>query len=146
MHGNISIFIPHLGCPNDCSFCNQRTISGESAAPSAERVREILRGAYRTGLERGSPGETEIAFFGGSFTAVPRDYMISLLETAGEFLSRENTKGFSGIRISTRPDCIDEEVLEILKDHGVSAIELGAQSMRDSVLACRRTRFSPARS
>lgn len=71
----------------------------------------------------------EIAFFGGSFTAIDRDYMISLLEAAKPY-----TKIFSGVRISTRPDCIDREVLDILKSYNVTSIELGAQSMNDKVL------------
>ena len=72
----------------------------------------------------------EIAFFGGSFTAIDREYMISLLDAAREF---EGV--FSGIRISTRPDAIDAEILALLKEYGVAAIELGAQSMDDHVLA-----------
>lgn len=76
---------------------------------------------------------TEIAFFGGSFTAIDRDYMISLLEAAKPFL-----KDFYGIRISTRPDCIDDDVLALLKGYGVTAIELGAQSMDNSVLELNR--------
>jgi histone acetyltransferase (RNA polymerase elongator complex component) len=74
--------------------------------------------------------ETEIAFFGGSFTAVDREYMISLLAAAAPYIGR-----FKGIRISTRPDAIDEEILGILKEYHVTAIELGAQSMDDEVLA-----------
>ena len=77
----------------------------------------------------GRAGNTEIAFFGGSFTAIDRSYMLSLLEAAKPYLSR-----FHGIRISTRPDYIDEEVLALLKAYGVTAIELGAQSMDNSVL------------
>ncbi len=76
-----------------------------------------------------SAKEAEIAFFGGSFTAIDRDYMLSLLSAAQPFLDV-----FYGIRISTRPDYIDEEVLSVLKNHGVTAIELGAQSMDNSVL------------
>lgn len=71
----------------------------------------------------------EIAFFGGSFTAIDRDYMLSLLQATEDYIDR-----FKGIRISTRPDCIDDEVLEILKTYGVTSIELGAQSMDDVVL------------
>lgn len=71
----------------------------------------------------------EIAFFGGSFTAIDRNYMISLLKSVQPFL-----KNFQGIRISTRPDCIDEGILDILKTYGVTSIELGAQSMNDVVL------------
>ena len=73
--------------------------------------------------------ETEIAFFGGSFTAIDRQYMLELLTAARPF-----TKVFKGIRISTRPDCIDDEVLTLLKEYGVTSIELGAQSMDNSVL------------
>lgn len=127
-HSNISIFIPHKGCPNKCSFCNQHTISGTEKSPTTEEVFGICEKALN---EVRSPENTEIAFFGGSFTAIPRDYMIQLLETAHEFVGEGK---FHGIRISTRPDCIDREILDILKRYGVTAIELGAQSMRDDVL------------
>ncbi|MGN0695362.1 MAG: elongator complex protein 3 [Oscillospiraceae bacterium] len=130
-HSNISIFIPHAGCPHACSFCSQNTISGAPHAPSAKEVREIISEAYNYITDKTARAETEIAFFGGSFTAVPRDYMISLLETADEFIGKD---GFKGVRISTRPDCIDEDILDILKKYHVTAIELGAQSMCDRVL------------
>ena len=128
-HSNISIFIPHIGCPHKCSFCDQRTISGAQHAPSGKEVSEICAKALG---EIESPENSEIAFFGGSFTAVPRDYMLELLEAAKPFIG--NGK-FRGIRISTRPDCIDREILDLLKSYGVTAIELGAQSMSDHVLA-----------
>ena len=81
------------------------------------------------------PKNTEIAFFGGSFTAIEREYMLSLLTAAKHFLE---LYGFAGIRVSTRPDCINDEVLEILKNYCVTAIELGAQSMDDEVLLANR--------
>ncbi len=81
------------------------------------------------------PKNTEIAFFGGSFTAIERDYMITLLTAAKCLLAMYK---FKGIRISTRPDCINTEVLETLKNYGVTAIELGAQSMCDDVLLANR--------
>ena len=127
-HSNISIFIPHIGCPHRCSFCDQRTISGAQHAPSGDEVREICGKALGEVKE---PQNTEIAFFGGSFTAIPRDYMLELLEAAHEFVGEDR---FRGIRCSTRPDCIDREVIGILKHYGVTAIELGAQSMMDEVL------------
>lgn len=127
-HANISIFIPHIGCPHRCSFCDQRTISGAQRIPRGEDVREICSKAL---AEVKSPENTEIAFFGGSFTAIPRAYMTELLEAAYPFVG--NGK-FKGIRISTRPDCINEEILTLLKKYGVTAIELGAQSMSDKVL------------
>ncbi|MBR3283177.1 MAG: radical SAM protein [Ruminococcus sp.] len=128
-HSNISIFIPHVGCPHQCSFCDQRTISGAQHLPDGDEVREICEKALG---EVRSPEDTEIAFFGGSFTAIPRDYMLELLSAATEFVGAGR---FHGIRCSTRPDCIDGEVLGILKKYGVTAIELGAQSMDDEVLA-----------
>ena len=130
-HANISVFIPHMGCPNACSFCNQRTISSTAHAPSPDEAEGIIRGAYEY-MSPENRRNTEIAFFGGSFTAIDREYMISLLEKADRYITCEN--GFCGIRISTRPDCIDEEILMLLKKYHVTAIELGAQSMNDRVL------------
>ena len=128
---NISVFIPHIGCPHRCSFCDQRSISGAAHAPSADEVRELLDGQASHLAERDM--QAEIAFFGGSFTAVPRDYMISLLECAAEAV-RRYPEVYCGIRCSTRPDCIDEEIIAILKRYGMTAVELGAQSMSDKVL------------
>ncbi len=127
-HSNISIFVPHIGCPHLCSFCDQRTISGAQHAPTGEEVYEICQKAM---TEVKDHGNTEIAFFGGSFTAISRDYMIELLEAAHKFVGEGKLRG---IRCSTRPDCIDFEILQLLKSYGVTAIELGAQSMDDEVL------------
>lgn len=127
-HSNISIFIPHIGCPHRCSFCDQRTISGAENIPHGDDVREICEKAL---AEVKSPENTEIAFFGGSFTAISRAYMTELLEAAYSFVGEGK---FKGIRLSTRPDCIDREVLTILKKYGVTSIELGAQSMSNKVL------------
>lgn len=127
-HANISIFVPHIGCPHRCSFCDQHTISGTQKAPSGDDVREICTKALS---EIKSPENTEVAFFGGSFTAIPQGYMIELLESAYEFIGDGK---FKGIRISTRPDYITPGILDILKKYGVTAIELGAQSMSDTVL------------
>ena len=124
--GNISIFVPHIGCPQKCSFCNQNTITGQSDPPTAKDVANAVETALKT-----EGYEFEIAFFGGSFTAIDREYILSLLKAAKPYIESGSVKG---IRCSTRPDCIDGEVLEILKAYGVTAIELGAQSMDDSVL------------
>ncbi len=125
---NISIFVPHQGCPNDCSFCNQKSITGVVNPPTATEVRETCLEALSYVEDKNS---TQIAFFGGSFTAIKQDYMISLLETANEFIGEGK---FQGIRISTRPDKITEEILVILKKYNVKSIELGVQSMDDYVL------------
>ena len=131
-HKNIPIFIPHLGCPNACVFCNQRSISGknkfvpESVALELERAVATLNdGDY-----------AEIAFFGGSFTGIDRDSMIYLLELARKYIDDGRVKA---LRCSTRPDYINEEILGILKKYKMNTIELGLQSMNDRVLsACRR--------
>lgn len=128
-HANISIFVPHIGCPNMCSFCNQRHITGRCTAPSAIDVINAVEIAIKS--PRYCPNTTEIAFFGGSFTAINRNYMLELLKTANEFVK---SGAVSGIRISTRPDAIDDNVLLLLKQYGVTSIELGAQSLNDSVL------------
>lgn len=127
-HANISLFVPHMGCPHQCSFCNQKTISGSVKQLTPEDVLNTLKEAES---HNNNPENTEIAFFGGSFTAIDRDYMVSLLEVAKPFVDKG---AFCGIRISTRPDAIDEEVLNILKEYRVTAIELGAQSTDEEVL------------
>lgn len=128
-HANISIFVPHIGCPNRCSFCDQRSITGSHRAPSSQDVIDAVRKAVLSGSC--DPENTEIAFFGGSFTAINRNYMIRLLKTAAVFAEQGVVKG---IRISTRPDAIDSEILKLLKEYRVTAIELGAQSLDDTVL------------
>lgn len=128
-HSNISIFVPHFGCPNQCSFCNQRFITGKSCQPTKNDVIHSVEVAVKS--PKYDKCSCEIAFFGGSFTAIDKSYMLELLSAAYDYVK----KGIvSGIRISTRPDCIDDSILLLLKDYGVTAIELGAQSMVDSVL------------
>lgn len=128
-HANISIFVPHIGCPNMCSFCNQRHITGTYKAPRTNDVINAVKTAAAS--PNYDPQNTEIAFFGGSFTAINRNYMIDLLKTANIFIKNNVV---TGIRISTRPDAIDGEILSLLKEYGVTSIELGAQSLNDNVL------------
>ncbi len=126
-HINVALFVPDLGCPHRCSFCNQKTISGKTSPITPEDIEK----AVTVALSSADCNEGEIAFFGGSFTAIDIDYMTSLLAKAKEYVD----KGlFRGIRISTRPDCIDDEILDILSLYGVTSIELGCQSMDDRVL------------
>lgn len=131
-HSNISIFIPHQGCPNACSFCNQRTITGQGEK-TVEEIKNQLEEAMQE--LKNDRAQTEIAFFGGSFTAIEKSYMLSLLQLGSEFVLRY---GLHGIRISTRPDCIDTATLTLLKRYNVTAIELGAQSMSDEILYLNR--------
>ena len=131
-HANIPIFVVHMGCPNQCVFCNQRLISGTSSF-SAGCVRQQIEQAVCT--LAGSGRRAEIAFFGGSFTGIERSLMIELLNIAQEYVERGVVQG---IRMSTRPDYIDEEILSILSRYTVSAVELGVQSMSDDVLRITR--------
>lgn len=126
-HINIPVFIPHLGCPNQCVFCNQKTISGVS-----EFDPDTLDGIITEALSTVSDEtEAEIAFFGGSFTGIDRKLMIRLLKIADKYVKMGRV---SSIRCSTRPDYIDEEILGILKEHSVKVIELGLQSTDENVL------------
>lgn len=126
-HVNIPIFIPHLGCPNQCVFCNQRTISGVQEF-NVDDVCDIIESSLAT-VSSGT--DVEIAFFGGSFTGIDRELMRRLLEIAYEYVKDGRV---SGIRCSTRPDYIDREILQELKKYGVKVIELGLQSVDESVL------------
>ena len=124
----IPVFVPHLGCPNNCVFCNQHRISGESSPATPETVRKtILEGIAR--IPENS--NIELAFYGGSFTAIPVGEQNRLLDAALPFL---HDGSIEALRLSTRPDAIDDVTLQRLKTYGVRTIELGAQSMCDEVL------------
>lgn len=123
----IPVFVPHLGCPNDCVFCNQRRISGEQLPAGPDTVKKAIEGAAF--LPAG--GKRQLAFYGGSFTAIPVVQQEALLAVAKRCLDRGD---ISSIRLSTRPDAIDHEVLNRLRFFGVETIELGAQSLDDEVL------------
>ncbi len=129
-HANISIFVPHMGCPYRCSFCNQNSITGQTELPTAQSVEQAVRVAVQT--PGYNPKTTQIAFFGGSFTAIEPGYMQSLLQAAYKYVAAGQV---CGIRVSTRPDAISPEILQTLKSYGVQTVELGVQSMDDAVLA-----------
>ena len=123
----IPIFIPHAGCPHQCVFCNQKTISGQKTA-AVEGAKEQIN----KWLEWVKPStENEAAFYGGSFTGLDLALQKELLALTDELLDR---KVVGSVRLSTRPDYIDEERLELLRAHGVKLVELGVQSLDDSVL------------
>ncbi len=130
-HINVGLFVPHNGCPHQCTFCNQRAISGQSRQVTTADIDEAVRVAMKNPDSRGG----EIAFFGGSFTAIDRTVMTGLLDAAYRYVKDGS---FKGIRCSTRPDAIDDEICRILKSYGVTAVELGAQSMNDEVLRLNR--------
>ena len=124
----IPVFVPHWGCPNDCVFCNQRRITGQREPATAQTVTDAMQQA--AALPPGA--KRQLAFYGGSFTAIPTEQQETLLAAAKAYLDRGE---LTSIRLSTRPDAIDGAVLRRLKHYGVETIELGAQSMDDRVLA-----------
>ena len=124
----IPIFVPHLGCPNDCIFCNQKSISGQAKQVTKEDTKRIIEEHLKYIKENSI---VEVAFFGGSFTGIEEERQIELLSTAYEFIK---SKKVDSIRISTRPDYINKEVLKRLKKYKVKTIELGVQSANDYIL------------
>lgn len=124
----IPIFIPHIGCPHRCVFCNQWQITGHHGLPSAEAIAKLISAYTASG---GTNRHWEVAFYGGSFTAIPMALQTDLLRPAYEALQRGVIQR---IRCSTRPDCITEDILKNLKDYGLTCVELGVQSMDDRVL------------
>lgn len=125
----IPIFVPHLGCPNDCIFCNQKSISGQKENMTKEKAKKIIE-EYINAIQT-KDASIEIAFYGGSFTAIEPEKQVELLEVANEYIKKGKVES---IRISTRPDCIDKETLKRLKKYKVKTIELGVQSANDYIL------------
>ena len=122
----VPIFVPHMGCPHACVFCNQFHITGQWAPPNADTLKEKAR-AWKE-----SAGMVpELAFYGGSFTAINLEIQNKLLEIASELKANGE---ISRIRLSTRPDALGEEVLERLKKYHVDTVEIGVQSMDADVL------------
>lgn len=124
----IPVFVPHLGCPNDCVFCNQRAITGVRNATTGETVLKAIDDARRIIPDAAAP---ELAFYGGSFTAIDDALQLELLEAAQRLFSLYSN---ASIRVSTRPDCVDDRAVDRLAKFGVRCVELGAQSMCDDVL------------
>jgi len=130
----IPIFVPHLGCPNDCTFCNQRKISGQMKNVTKQDVIDTIE--YYLDIFKDKKAYKEVAFFGGSFTGIDVETQNELLSAAYEYIKQ---KKINGIRISTRPDYIDKETLKRLKKFKVKTIELGVQSTNDYILQkCKR--------
>ena len=126
----IPFFIPHAGCPHQCVFCNQKNITGQKSRELVSGLPEKIS-AYCAANR--SQGPVEIALYGGTFTALPRELQKSYLEAARPFIRSGMVRG---IRLSTRPDCIDDPVLDLLWEYHVTTVELGAQSLDNKVLAC----------
>ncbi|MBQ1934153.1 MAG: radical SAM protein [Clostridia bacterium] len=131
-HVNIPVFVPHLGCPNDCVFCDQRQISGHKSFDIGDARREIEEVLACVS----DAAEKEIAFFGGSFTGIDRGLFLSLCALGKEYTDKG---GVGSLRCSTRPDYINGEILDLLISYGFEAVELGVQSADDAVLSlCKR--------
>lgn len=131
-HINIPIFIPHIGCRNQCVFCDQKCISGVRNFDVQAAEIEMSKAIATTSEQ----DEVEIAFFGGSFTGIDRNLMLHMLDCAQSYIDKKKAVG---IRMSTRPDYIDKEILELLSRYTINAVELGIQSMSDEVLSlCKR--------
>ncbi len=124
---NLPIFIPHRGCPHHCVFCNQKKITGVDTDIKTDDVRCMIDRFLST--IKTDNASVEVAFFGGSFTGLEHETQGRLLSVAAEFFPR-----VSGIRLSTRPDYISREVLDLLAKYNVTTIELGVQSSNDEVL------------
>ena len=130
-HAIIPVFIPHRGCPNDCVFCNQKAITARTADVSPEDVKNLIE-TYLPTLQNRNLETIEIAFFGGSFTGIPIEEQSAFLEVASEY----KKKGLiHKIHMSTRPDYINEDILDNLKKYDADVIELGVQSFDPEVLA-----------
>ncbi len=126
----IPIFIPHKGCSNSCVFCNQKKISGQIKDVTVDDVDNIIN--EYLGYYKNNDKKIEVAFFGGSFTGIDINEQKAYLEVAYKYIKIGK---IDSIRLSTRPDYINDEILKMLKEYGVGTIELGVQSMDDKVLA-----------
>lgn len=127
----IPIFIPHLGCNNECVFCNQRKITGLDSSVTIDDVENIINKYLKYFKDKSKNKKIEVAFFGGSFTGIQIQKQEEYLKVANRYL-RE--KVVDSIRISTRPDYITPKILSMLRKYNVGTIELGVQSMDDEVL------------
>ena len=125
----IPIFVPHLGCPNDCVFCNQKSISGQQKMITKEDIIKTIN-FYLENI-KDKEAKKEVAFFGGSFTGIDVDKQEEFLQTAYKFIKDGR---IDSIRVSTRPDYINKDILKRLKKYKVRTIELGVQSANDYIL------------
>ena len=128
--GMIPFFIPHVGCPYVCTFCNQSRITGQSGIShlTPEYIQQTIKDYVGT---KRNEKFWEVAFYGGSFTAITKDLQHKLLMSAYEILQQGL---IDGIRCSTRPDAVGDEAITLLQFYGVKTVELGVQSMNDGIL------------
>ncbi|MDY5306067.1 elongator complex protein 3 [Fusobacterium gastrosuis] len=134
-HYNIPVFISHFGCPNSCVFCNQKKINGRETDVSLEDLKNIID-SYLETLPKNSI--KQVAFFGGTFTGISMSLQKDYLEVVKKYIDAGEIQG---IRLSTRPDCISDEILKQLKKYGVQTIELGIQSLDSKVLSATDRKY-----
>ncbi|MBE7053721.1 MAG: radical SAM protein [Ruminococcaceae bacterium] len=129
-HYNIPVFVPHLGCPHDCVFCNQKKITGTKKPFECDMAVQTIEENLKT-ISKNDDKYVEIAFFGGSFTAIEDEIFKKLCLIGKKYIDE---KKVDALRCSTRPDCIDEDKLRFMKECGFKTIELGVQSTDETVL------------
>lgn len=137
------LFIPHAGCPFQCVYCNQHLTTASVLGKTSglvEYCRERLEALARDARQRGIPGE--LAFYGGTFTALPCDTLRGILDTASSLIDEGI---FTAIRFSTRPDCITGDVCDLLAGYPIRTVELGVQSLSDEVLRTSRRGYTGER-
>lgn len=130
-HVNIPFFLPHLGCKHRCVYCDQDAIAADTLPEEGafhEKVERFL--ASKPGAE-----SAEIAFFGGSFTALPKEIQAKYLKMAAHYVEKGSVEG---IRFSTRPDALDEEEMDFLSAYPVTTVEIGVQSADERVLSASK--------
>lgn len=130
------VFVPHMGCPHQCVFCNQFRITGQWTPPSLQEMEENV-----VAWQKSSGVVPELAFYGGSFTAIDLELQETMLEMAAQ-LKQANL--VSAIRLSTRPDALEDEILVRLRHYQVDTVEIGVQSLNDEVLALSERGHSAA--
>ncbi len=130
----VPLFIPNEGCPHRCIYCNQEKVTERSAPLEREAIKEIINASIESEKYRRARIK-EIAFFGGTFTNLSEERIVYYLESVRPYIKDGM---FQWIRVSTRPDTVTPDVLEIMKEYGVRVVEIGAQSMDDNVLRLSR--------
>lgn len=122
----IPVFLPQVGCVHRCIYCNQQVATGVTLPPTPAEVSSFVEKIIAE-----NPGKYNVALYGGSISALPDDELVNYLSA---IRSTQPAKSITGIRISTRPDAISQEKIRLLKEYGVTTVELGVQSLDNAVL------------
>ncbi len=136
-HYNIPVFLPEINCPNRCIYCNQYKITGQTKHPEPNAIKPLVASYLNTFKPKKKT--VELAFFGGTFTGMPKARQIAYLKEAKTLLDEGKIQG---IRLSTRPDYVDQNTIDCLSFYGVTTVELGVQSMNDLVLKNSRRNYT----